>query len=273
MSGKLSLFVKLWLSQYDDWKSFAKRENFSKNLVERHTNFSQQRFSMEKTNKSLLWDYFEKLPNGSGKCKTCKKEIACTAGNTTGLGRHLSSHHVNLNKVLRYLCGISSDFFLMFQELEDKKSERDGARQKRKASTTDDNPGASKRSKEDFFKAPPVDTDLSDRFHKELIKHIAHTCTSFNQYGKSFQRVIDVLTKRVKVKHPRTLSRMVDKEADVLMADITAIIKTVKADLVSLGFTTDLWTSRALDSYISLTLSFIDRSSIIIMIKAFLSYH
>ena len=28
---------------------------------------------MEKTNKSLLWDYFEKLPNGSGKCKTCKK--------------------------------------------------------------------------------------------------------------------------------------------------------------------------------------------------------
>ena len=30
MSGKLSLFVKLWLSQYDDWKSFAERENFSK---------------------------------------------------------------------------------------------------------------------------------------------------------------------------------------------------------------------------------------------------
>ena len=62
---------------------------------------------------------------------------------------------------------------------------------------------------------------------------------------------------------------MVDKEADELMADITAIIKTVKPDLVSLGFTTDLWTSRALDSYISLTLSFIDRSLIIIMIKVF----
>ena len=61
---------------------------------------------------------------------------------------------------------------------------------------------------------------------------------------------------------------MVDKEAEELMADITAIIKVVKADLVSLGFTTDLWTSRALDSYISLTLSFIDRSSIIIMIKS-----
>ena len=47
---------------------------------------------------------------------------------------------------------------------------------------------------------------------------------------------------------------MVDKAAEELRADLTAIIKTVRADLVSLGFTTDLWTSRALDSYISLTL-------------------
>ena len=43
-------------------------------------------------------------------------------------------------------------------------------RRQRKADA-DDNPGVSKKPKEDFFKAPPVDTDLSDRFHKELIKH------------------------------------------------------------------------------------------------------
>ena len=60
-------------------------------------------------------------------------------------------------------------------------------------SASDDNPGAKKKPKEDFFK-PPVDAELSERFHKELIKHIAQTCTSFQQYGKSFQRVIDVLT-------------------------------------------------------------------------------
>ena len=34
---------------------------------------------MEKSNKSLLWEYFEKLPDGSGRCKTCKKQIACTS--------------------------------------------------------------------------------------------------------------------------------------------------------------------------------------------------
>ena len=52
---------------------------------------------MEKSNKSLLWEYFEKLPDGSGRCKTCKKQIACTSGNTTGLGRHLTSGGVPKN--------------------------------------------------------------------------------------------------------------------------------------------------------------------------------
>ena len=85
--------------------------------------------------------------------------------------------------------------------------------------------------------------------------------------------MIGVLSKRVKVKHPTTLSRMVDKNADVVLKEITNIIRSstflyyisinyirsVKDDLVSLGFTSDLWTSRSLDSYISLTVSFIDR--------------
>ena len=134
------------------------------------------------------------------------------------------------------------------------------AKLKRKSTGPGDgNPGTPKRPREDFFKAQAFDKDLDERFHRALIAHIAETCTSFNQYGASFQKVVTILNKRMKVKHPHTLSKMVDKEAEQLMADITAIIKTVKSDLVSLGFTTDLWTSRALDSYISLTLSFIDR--------------
>ena len=34
---------------------------------------------MEKSNKSLLWEYFEKLPDGSDRCKTCKKQICGSA--------------------------------------------------------------------------------------------------------------------------------------------------------------------------------------------------
>ena len=69
-----------------------------------------KKLGMEKSNKSLLWEYFEKLPDGSGRCKTCKKQIACTSGNTTGLGRHLTSFHGNLNKVLIYLCILNISF-------------------------------------------------------------------------------------------------------------------------------------------------------------------
>ena len=74
----------------------------------------------------------------------------------------------------------------------------------------------------------------------------------------------------MKVKHPTSLSRMVDKSAEEVMKEITDIIRTVKEDLVSLGFTTDLWTSRAMDSYLSLTVSFIDRfiiSNILVPIR------
>ena len=137
-----------------------------------------------------------------------------------------------------------------------------------------------------------VDKDLQARFDEALIEHITETCTSFEQYGgESFRNLIGVLSKRVKVKHPTTLSRMVDKNADVVLKEITNIIRSstflyyislpsgygnnhhrnpnsndrdylcrwainyirsVKDDLVSLGFTSDLWTSRSLDSYISL---------------------
>ena len=48
---------------------------------------------------SLNWQYFERLPSGKAKCKTCCKEISCTGGNTSGLLRHLEAYHPKLVKV------------------------------------------------------------------------------------------------------------------------------------------------------------------------------
>ena len=42
------------------------------------------------------------------------------------------------------------------------------------------------------------------------------------------------------------------------MKQVHNIIAAVKTNLLSVGFTTDLWTSRAQDAYMSLTFSFID---------------
>ena len=133
--------------------------------------------------------------------------------------------------------------------------------------------GAQKKPRADFFNPHAVDKDLDAKFHEALIEHITETCTSFAQYGESFQNVINVISKRVKVKHPNTLSRMVDNDADKVLKEVTSIFRTVKEDLVSLGFTSDLWTSRALHSYISLTISFIDRFVILIILLDHPNFH
>ena len=48
---------------------------------------------------SLNWQYFERLESGKAKCRTCRKEISCTGGNTSGLLRHLEAYHPKLAKV------------------------------------------------------------------------------------------------------------------------------------------------------------------------------
>ena len=193
--------------------------------------------------RSLLWDtYFEKRKD-EGKCVTCKKVLQCKGGNTVGLSRHLKSAHKK-----------------EWAEYEAVVARRDEEKLKRNLSIGKSMPPP-KRRKEDFFKNHEgEDVVASDKFHKSLVKHIAASHASFGQFGmKSFQRVVSSLNPRVKVKHPTTLSRMVSGEAKHVRKELAAILKAVKPDLVSLAFTTDLWTSRASDSFISLTLTFIDK--------------
>merc|ERR1711947_30877 len=65
-------------------------------------------------------------------------------------------------------------------------------------------------------------------------------------YGESFQQLISVANKRIKVKSRFTLSRMITRKAEEVRHEIATIIASILDDLLSLGFTSDLWTSRAL---------------------------
>ena len=198
----------------------------------------------ETTNRSLLWGtYFTKMKN-EGKCVACNKVLQCKGGNTVGLSRHLEAVHRKL--FVEYKTAVAS---------------RVTERAKRGRNDSGNSLPPQKKAKEDFFKMHVVeDHVVSERFHDALIEHIAESHASFGQFGtKSFQKVVSTLNKRVKVKHPTTLSRMVKAKAESVRKEVATILRAVKADLVSLGFTTDLWTSRASDSFISLTLSFIDK--------------
>lgn len=198
----------------------------------------------EPTNRSLLWGtYFTRIGN-EGKCLACKKVLQCKGGNTVGLSRHLSAVHRKLS--LEYESAVAK-----------KASER----AKRGRNESGNSLPPQKKAKEDFFKMHVVeDKVVSEHFHDALVEHIADSFASFGQFGtESFQKCVTTLNKRVKVKHPTTLSRMATGKSESVRKEVAAILRAVKADLMSIAFTTDLWTSRASHSFICLTLSFLDK--------------
>ena len=151
-------------------------------------------------------------------------------GNISGLWRHLNFNHKE-----------------KYNEFEKKKKELEESRKTKRPAQGGDAGPAPKKAKEDFFKNPSdMDRDLDRRFHEALISHMAETCTPFHQYGESFQQLISVANKRIKVKSRFTLSRMITRKAEEVRHEIATIIASVLDDLLSLGFTSDLWTSRAL---------------------------
>ena len=180
--------------------------------------------------KALLYEsLFSPVGDDNAKCNTCGKVLVSRDGNISGLWRHLNFNHKE-----------------KYNEFEKKKELEESRKTKRPAQGGDAGP-APKKAKEDFFKNPSdMDRDLDRRFHEALISHMAETCTPFHQYGESFQQHISVANKRIKVKSRFTLSRMITRKAEEVRHEIATIIASVLDDLLSLGFTSDLWTSRAL---------------------------
>ena len=89
---------------------------------------------------------------------------------------------------------------------------------------------------------------------------VAETGVAFNVLGTtSFKNTIEIANRRLKVKTPRTISRHVETISQQVMSQVHDIMSAVKSTIPSIGFTTDMWTSLAQDSYISLTTSFIDQ--------------
>ena len=181
--------------------------------------------------KALLYEsLFSPVGDDNAKCNTCGKVLVSRDGNISGLWRHLNFNHKE-----------------KYNEFEKKKKELEESRKTKRPAQGGDAGPAPKKAKEDFFKNPSdMDRDLDRRFHEALISHMAETCTPFHQYGESFQQLISVANKRIKVKSRFTLSRMITRKAEEVRHEIATIIASVLDDLLSLGFTSDLWTSRAL---------------------------
>ena len=205
---------------------------------------SRQGSSMAARIVSLMWDYFTAVTRDLAKCKTCDKEISTKGGSTSGLKKHLHKHKQ------------------LFEEYSLNQAERDRVSgtflkpaKKREADEQINKP--TKQMKLDFGKE--THEEKQKEFDDSLVYLVAEAGVSFNVIGTpAFKNMIQIANRKLKVKTPKTISKHVEGASRNVMSDVHDIIAAVKSTVPSIGFTTDLWTSRAQDSYISLTTSFID---------------
>ena len=135
------------------------------------------------------------------------------------------------------------------------------------------------------FGAKEVTKAKQKDFDDAVVSFVAETGVSFNVLGsESFKELIGVANRQLNVKDPRTYSRKVDGASRSVLSRVSDILSAVKSTIPSVGFTSDMWTSRAQvvvililqqnllihrivsisellisqDSYMSLTLSCID---------------
>ena len=96
------------------------------------------------------------------------------------------------------------------------------------------------------FGAKEVTKAKQKDFDDALVSFVAETGVSFNVLGsESFKELIGVANRQLNVKDPRTYSRKVDAASRSVLSRVSDILSAVKSTIPSVGFTSDMWTSRA----------------------------
>ena len=178
---------------------------------------------------SLLWDHYE-AKGGKARCKHCPKEVSTPGGTTSGMKKHLGTHPKEMEEYLKKQ-----------EEIERKK----GAINPKRPAEDQGDSRPLKQTRLDFG-AKEVTKAKQKDFDDALVNFVAETGVSFNVLGTdSFKEMIGVANRQLDVKDPRTYSRKVDGASRSVLSRVTDIQSAVKSTIPSVGFTSDMWTSRA----------------------------
>ena len=189
---------------------------------------------------------------GSVKCSYCPKTMKFDGSNSTGIERHLKNYH-------------KKEYSVFDKEKKEEKAKAvninnnivKGKRRIQEAKPKEGQP----KMKQSKFSWSIVDNELQKRWDNSIVEYAADSFSSYAQLSsKAFKDLIRVANKLIKVKSRQTLSRHIKKKAINILNRIAKQLKKEKGSLRSLGFTTDMWTSRTGDSFISLTVSYIDQN-------------
>ena len=201
----------------------------------------------------LLMKHFNSTATlGSVKCSYCPKTMKFDGSNSTGIERHLKNYH-------------KKEYSVFDKEKKEEKAKavninNNIVKGKRRIQETKPKEGQPKM-KQSKFSWSIVDKELQKRWDNSIVEYAADSFSSYAQLSsKAFKDLIRVANKLIKVKSRQTLSRHIKKKAINILNRIAKQLKKEKGSLRSLGFTTDMWTSRTGDSFISLTVSYIDQN-------------
>ncbi|XP_034248990.1 zinc finger BED domain-containing protein 1-like [Thrips palmi] len=190
---------------------------------------------------SLVWNYFSKDGKDSAKCKICSVVRSTPTGTTKTLIVHLTSHQKQYSQYLKLMKARK-------QIQEEKKTERSLHDKPQQVVTLKGRfgvlPSSSKRSK-----------DLTRAVALWLAKGL-HAYSEVNEPG--FRLLMYTAEPRYVVPHRTTFSRSIipklyQEEKEKQRKFIESILDFIE----SLTITTDMWSSRAQDSFLACTVQFI----------------
>ncbi|XP_010772682.1 zinc finger BED domain-containing protein 1-like [Notothenia coriiceps] len=183
---------------------------------------------------SSVWNFFGFDPDDDLQkvvhCKHCSRMVATTSGNTTNLLNHLQRHHK-----IQYAL-----------------AKKDNPKKKSNPQTT-----TQTSISQTLFNGTPY--SHSSRRHKEITKaitfYLAKDMASINTVqNEGFKNLMKTLDKRYSVPSRNYFSRTA---LPAMYYKILTTVETELKDVQHFATTTDLWSSRTMEPYMSLTVHFI----------------
>ena len=146
-----------------------------------------------------------------------------------------------------------------------KRKKSDGHRQLRLIGTNNNQIGLNNK----------LDPKVQARWDEAVVQYVTETGTSFRSCEK-----FDILLKavwpngkpRVNVRSGQTVSKHVGKESQNLIGEVYSILSQSKEETRGIAFTSDMWRSRALDSFMSLTAHFISKDYELVVLVPFVTW-
>ena len=194
----------------------------------------------KKKSTSVIWECFgfeaADVHQKHVLCKTCRAKIATSSGNTTNLYRHLKNHHRHLHD--RCMTKKAGE----------------------KSSGKDTQAHSSQQTTITAYFASVTPYDKGSRIHREITTaityHIAKDMVSINTVTKDgFKNLLRTLDRRYAIPSRTYFSQVAIPQ---LYAECKEKVQTELRDVEYYATTTDMWSSRKTEPYLSLTVHFIN---------------